>query len=151
VGDLFELGKVAAEGFQFRPAFPQDALDEMGNELFLDLHELVQVAERHFRFNHPELGQVPAVLDFQPGKWARSCRLAKAMMLARYTADRIGKIALPSSKYPSRKGWLFFNGGRGQDGRIHIDETMLLEPFTHGRDDRGTDAQDGPLAGHTDP
>ncbi len=44
-----------------------------------------------------------------------------------------------------------FDGRRGQDGRVHVDEAVQFEPLADGRDDSAAHAQDGPLAGHADP
>ncbi len=126
----------------------------MGDELLLDFHQLVQVAEGHFRFDHPELGQVAAGLGFlgpesrpEAIDFAKSHDIGFVVELA-----GLGEVGLALVEiFRLEEGGCPFHRRRGQDGCIHVDEAILLEPLTNGRDDRGAHAQDGPLAGHADP
>ena len=64
----------------------------------------------------------------------------------------LGEIGLALVEiFRFEEGGCPFDRCRGQDGGIHVDEAMLLEPLTNGRDNSGAYAQDGPLAWHTDP
>ncbi len=49
------------------------------------------------------------------------------------------------------KGCCAFGGGGRQDGRVHGDEAVIVQPLTRGGHDRGAHAQDRPLALHPNP
>src|SRR5678815_527717 len=65
----FELGNVALENFlELGAAVFQHTRDDVAEEIFLQLHQLVQVHVRNLGLHHPELGEMAARLGFLGAK-----------------------------------------------------------------------------------
>ena len=75
--DVFQPGDVTLDGLQIVPAAGHNLLHNVADEVFRQLHDVVQFGISDFRFHHPELCQVAAGLGFLSAE----CR-AKGIHLA---------------------------------------------------------------------
>src|SRR5207247_7057123 len=61
---LLELGEVALQDLELYTTMIEDAPDHETDQFLRQEHRIVEVGKRHFRLDHPELGQVAAGLGF---------------------------------------------------------------------------------------
>ncbi len=152
--DGFQLCQVAAEGQQLRLTVPQDALDDVDDHLLFHFHQPVEVAEGDLRFEHPELGQVAARLRFLRAEGGTEAvdfsERENVGFVVELTGLREVGFALVEV-FGLEKGGGAFGGGGRENGRIHGDEAVVVQPLTRGGHDRGAHAQDRPLALHPNP
>jgi hypothetical protein len=87
--NAIERGKVATQLFQIGAMIAQHPPHHIAHEILGHRDDFVQIRERDFRFDHPELGQVPAGLGF-----FRTERRAETVHLAVGHAGRLD-IQLP--------------------------------------------------------
>ena len=138
---------------QLRRAVLQHALHDVGEEVFGQLQQAVEIAEGDFRLDHPELGQMAAGLRF-----FRAEGRAEAVDLAQ--RERRGldvKLAGLGEKRriaevvdrEERRG--AFAGRRCEDGRIGADEAVVVKVLRRRAHDLGANAQDGGLARRAHP
>ena len=99
----------------------------MGDELLLDFHQPVQVAEGDLRFDHPELGQVAAGLGFFCAEgWAKAVDLAEGhdvrfvIQLARLAQVGFAFVEV----FGFEQGGGAFNRRWCQDRGVHVNETV---------------------------
>src|SRR5438046_2857790 len=62
--DVFELGRIAFELRKFLTAILEHSTDDECNELFGEIHYVVELGIGNFRLNHPEFGEVSPRLGF---------------------------------------------------------------------------------------
>ncbi len=140
---VFELGGAAGE----------DAIDDVGDEVFGEAHEVVEVGEGHFGLDHPELGEVAAGLGFFGAEGgAEGVDLAEGEGGALdVELAGLGEVGLVAEVVDLEEGAGAFAGGGGEDGRVGEDEAVVVEVVAGGFDDFGADAEDGGLARGADP
>src|SRR5437762_13862280 len=61
---VLKLRGVSFEYFELRLTPLQNPLDDVRDEPLGEIHDVVERRIRHFRFDHPELGQVTSCLGF---------------------------------------------------------------------------------------
>ena len=62
--DVLELCGIAADDGELGGAVFQDALDDVGEEVFGEFEQAVEIAVGDFGLDHPELGEMAAGLGF---------------------------------------------------------------------------------------
>ncbi len=147
-GDRFQPLDVAFEDVQFGAMFVQHALDDIGDELLFHRHHVFQRVKRHLRLHHPELGQVAARLRFLGAEGrpeavhlAEGGDVGLVVKLARLR--QIGRLA---EVIHLKQGGGLLACRRRDDGRIHQQVAVVVQPLAHGPDDRRPNPQDRPLA-----
>ena len=129
------------------PAFDA-ALDDEANEPFRNLHDVIESGIRHFRFDHPEPGDMLAGLRFFRAKcWPEGVHLPQrhrhrfGVKLARLRQKRLILKIIDREK----RGRSLAGCGR-DDGRIGQSEAALVKKVTRRFDDFCPDSKDGRLA-----
>ena len=123
------LADVAADGLQLGTPLLQAALDDEGDELFRQLHQVVERGEGDLRLDHPELGEVAARLRF-----LRAEGRPEAVNLAQrhrrgfdVELARLREVSLlVEVVHREQRGGAFAGGGR-EDGRIGQGEAAVVE------------------------
>ncbi len=138
---------------QLRRAVLQHALDDVGEEVFGQLEQAVEVAVGDLRLDHPELGQVAAGLGFFRAEGG-----AEAVDLAQRQGGGLdvklaglGEESRVAEVVDREEGRGAFAGRGGEDGRIGADEAVLVEVLRSGAHDFGPDAENGGLARRAHP
>ncbi len=149
---LKKLG-VAFEHVQFGGTLVEAALDDVGDELLLDVHELFEGAEGDLGLDHPEFLEVAAGLAFFGAEGgAEAVDFAEGEdvgLVVELTGLRqVGGLAVEVNL---EEGGGTFGGGRRDDGGVDVEKAVAVEPVANAADDDGADAHGGPLAGGTQP
>src|SRR5579872_1355993 len=76
--DFFQLGSIAPDGLQIDTTLFQAALYEEADEAFGEFHDVVEFGVGNLRFDHPELGEMPARLRLLGAKrWTEGIDFAE--------------------------------------------------------------------------
>ena len=125
----------------------------MGEEVFGELEQAVEVHVGDFGLDHPELGEVAAGLGFFGAEGgAEAVDLAQGegggLDVELAGLGEVGRVAeVVDGK---ERGGAFAGGGR-EDGRVGADEAVGVKVLRGGAHDLGADAEDGGLARSADP
>jgi hypothetical protein len=141
--DGLELRDVALERDELRAAALDDARDRVRDDLLHHAHDLVEVAERDLRLEHPELGQVAPRLALLGAE-----RRAEAVDLA----ERLGRrlhVELAGLREERRLAEVVdleqvrrpLRGGGREDRRVDRGEAVPVEPLAERALDLGPDAE----------
>ena len=125
----------------------------MGDELLLDLHELVEIAEGHLRLDHPELLEMAAGLAlFGAEGGAEAVDLAEGEDVGLVVQlAGLGQIRGLTVIVDREERGGAFGRGRREDGRVDVDVTVAVQPLADGLDDHGAHAHGRPLARRAQP
>ena len=125
----------------------------MGEEVFGEFQQAVEVHEGDFRLDHPELGEVAAGLGFFRAEGG-----AEAVDLAQgqrggldVELAGLGEEGGVAEVVDREEGGGAFAGRGSEDGRVGADEAVGVEILRCGAHDFGADAEDGGLARGADP
>src|ERR1035437_9049555 len=78
-GNLLQLAEVAADRLQLGTPLLQASLDDEGNELLRQDHQIVKSGESNLRLDHPELGEMASRLRFLRAEgWPEAVDLAES-------------------------------------------------------------------------
>ena len=120
---------VAADDFELAGAVLEHALDDVGDEVFGQFHEAVEVAVGDLGLDHPELGEVAAGLGFFGAEGG-----AEAVDLAQgerggldVELAGLGEEGGVAEVVDGKERGGAFAGGRGEDGRVGADEAVAVE------------------------
>ena len=152
--DGFEFGDVFADDLEVGAVVFEDAGDDVGDEVFGQVHEAVEFEEGDLGFDHPELGEVAAGFGFFGAEGG-----AEAVDLAESEGGgfdvelaglgEVGLVVVEVVHLEELGG--AFAGVGSEDGWVGADEAVGVEVFGGGAHDGGTDAEDGGLARSAEP
>jgi hypothetical protein len=123
--------------------------DDRDDEILRQVHHVVEARVRHFRFDHPELSEVPACLRLL-GAEGRTERIDASERHGRrlevqLSALRQVRLLVVEVLDRKQRGGSLARGG-GEDRRVGQDEAARVEEVADRIDDLMTDAQDRRLA-----
>ena len=152
--DVFELGGIALEHFEFARFVFQDALHDGADEALAEGHDFVELDVGGFGLEHPEFGEVAAGLGFFGAEGG-----AEGVDLAQGHGDgfgielaalrQVGFLVVDVIHFEKRGG--AFAGGGGEHRRVGERVALAVHEFARGADGFGANAQDGGLAGRANP
>ena len=130
----------------------QAALHQKADEVFRQVHEVVEFGVGHLGLDHPELGEVAARLGFfRAERWPEGIHLAQrhGRRLDVELAG-LGEICLLVKVIDRKQRARALAGGRSKDGRIGQDEAALVKEVPRRLDDLRPHPQDRrlPLRAH---
>ena len=145
--NLFELGKVAANGLQVHTPPLQAALHDETDQSLRQIHQVIEFGISNFRFDHPELGEVTARLRFLRAKrWTKRIHFAQRhrrgfdVKLAGLREVRL-LVEIIDGEECARA----FASRRSENRRIGERESSLVETIAHRFDNLRTHPQNRSL------
>ena len=152
--DARELGRVAAERFEFARAVFEHRLHDVADQAFAQRHHVFQVRVGRFRFEHPEFGEVAARLGFfrakgRPEGVDLAERHGRRFDVELAGLREVGFLVVDVLDFEKRGG--AFAGGRREDGRFGQDVALRIHVFVRGANGFGANAQDRGLARRANP
>ncbi len=132
----------------------EHAGDDRHDEILREVHHVVEVRVRHFRLDHPELGEVAARLRLLGAERRAEAVHAAERHRVRFVVElaalrQVRGLILEILRREQRRRALA--GGRREDRRVGEDEAALVEEVADGVDDLVADAQDRLLPLAADP
>src|SRR5438552_3114862 len=145
---IFQLADIAPDGGQLVAAALQAALDDKADEVFRQLHDVVERSVGDFRLHHPEFCEVPAGLGFFRAKsWAEGINLAQRHSSGfdiELSGLREIRLLIEILDREQRAGALA--GGGRQYGRIGEGEAAIIKKIAGRLDDFRAHPQNRRLA-----
>src|ERR1700674_5883032 len=152
--NVFELGDIALEGFEFARLVLEDALHDGADEAFAEGHGFLELDVSGFGLEHPKFGEVAAGLGFFSAEGR-----AEGVDLAESHGDgfgielaALGQVGfLIVDVVDFEKGGGAFAGGGREHGRVGERVALAVHEFARGPDGFSANAENGGLAGRTNP
>src|SRR6266403_4832765 len=152
--DVFELRSVALQCFELARFVLEDTLHDGADETLAERNDFLELDVGGFRLEHPELREMTARLRFFSAEGraegvdpAESHRDGFGVELA--ALRQVGFLVVDVIHF--EEGGRAFAGGGGEHGRVGKRVALAIHEFARGADGLGANAEDGSLAGRSNP